>query len=681
MAAIILHETTTRIRFAIGGDVDLAYLRVALEFLNGVRAVRPAPAAKSLAVTYDGRSATRAAIVDLVESLPAKLTGGDLPRRGDATLPFKWPALAAAAAPLMPPALRSAIAVALIGGKVAGARRGKADITATTLDSLALAVTALTGHPLTAITSVLLEGVAERQRNAALRETDRLLAYLAPTDEGRYVAQRAGTAHTVAAGELQPGDVMQIEAGGNVPADALVVEGEAEVIAPPLADVPSAILRVGDRVPSGTRVIGGCIRVRIERPAARSRNARLRDHVRHVLRTRDPPGPLTPDLQRLLALPTTAAGLVLALTGDAARTAAMLQADPQLGVSLAQPIAREAALYATARHGALLSGLDTLNRLATATAFAFEDVGILTEPYWYVDRVWLHGRGVTEADVRNWLARLAGHGDTWHPWTTLPDDQVAQWRAYGSVLVVGKRVLHIAGAVKVAQTWGLPLPPPDRRSLVRRLGIVDGGRLLATVHLACRVHREAPAYIARLRATGVRRIAVFTEDPTANPARALLELGADDIVSSDRASQEGWLDRAVQHGEQVALVHTGLRDLLPPGGLSLCPVESNAGAHGVLLGRPLPSLIAARQAAIALRRSLRWQFGRSVAINAGIMIAAAMRWAPPIVTTSIKHGLVLMLLRESAGLVQASSTRPSWQPGIGPSGATPTSEGGSNESQ
>ena len=45
--------------------------------------------------------------------------------------------------------------------------------------------------------------------------------------------------------------------------------------------------------------------------------------------------------------------------------------------ALAQPVAREAALYATARSGALLSGLESLDRLATATSFAFEDVGVL----------------------------------------------------------------------------------------------------------------------------------------------------------------------------------------------------------------------------------------------------------------------------------------------------------------
>jgi cation transport ATPase len=300
----------------------------------------------------------------------------------------------------------------------------------------------------------------------------------------------------------------------------------------------------------------------------------------------------------------------------------------------------------------LLSGLESLDRLATATTFAFEDVGVLAEPYWFVERVIPQAPEFAETDARRWLSILAGHSDDTLLEAGLPDEQVAAWREHGALLRAEGRVLHIGGAVLVAQTWGLPLPEPDRRSLVRRLGIVEDGRLLATVHLGCRLRPEVSAQLAELRALGVRRIAVFTEDPTAQPALALTQIGADVVVSRDRQTQERWLDGAVERGERVALVHTGLRDLLPPGGLSLCPVDSEAGAHGVLLGEPLPSLLAARQAAIAVRRALRRQFGRAVTLNAGLMIAAAMRWMPPIAIASIKHGLAFILLEESARLAR-----------------------------
>lgn len=652
LGAHVVHETATRIRLRLTPGSDFAQARVALELLHGVREVRVSAAARSVTLTYDGRTTTRHAIIEAMATQPQREGGVELPRRGDESIALEASLLAAALAPLLPPPARSAVALTLLAGKAFGAWKRGADITAMALDSVALATTALTGHPLTATTSLLMGAVAERRRNLMLRETDRLLAHLAPTPGRSYEIERGGLQLNLESGDLEVGDQAWLGRGATVPADGIVVDGDAEISAPLLAESATWNARRGTRLTSGTRVLGGSVQLRIERPPARSRNARMHDHVRHVLRTRDAPGPLTPDLERLLAVPMTAAGLVLALTGDTARTAAMLQADPQTGISLAQPVAREAALFATARHGALLSGLDSLDRLATATTFAFEDVGVLAEPYWHIEHVILHDSDIGELQVRHWLARLAGHADDSLLDAGLPDEQLAAWREHGVLLRVYERVLHIGGAVLVAQTWGLPLPEPDRRSLVRRLGIVEAGRLLATVHLGCHLRPDLQAQLAELRLLGVRRIAVFTEDPTAQPALALTQIGADVVVSQDRQTQERWLDRAVERGERVALVHAGMRDLLPPGGLSLCPVDAEAGAHGVLLGDPLPSLLSARQAAISVRRALRRQFGRSVTLNAGLMIAAAMRWLPPIAIASIKHGLAFLLLEESARLAR-----------------------------
>jgi hypothetical protein len=130
------------------------------------------------------------------------------------------------------------------------------------------------------------------------------------------------------------------------------------------------------------------------------------------------------------------------------------------------------------------------------------------------------------------------------------------------------------------------------------------------------------------------------------------------VISQDRLAQERWLDEAVQQGERVALVHTGLRDILPPGGLSLCPVDAEAGAHGVLLGDPLRSLVTARRAARELRTSLRRRFGVSVALNSALMVAAAMRWVSPMTIAAIKHGFAFLLLQESVRLARIDARQP-----------------------
>jgi cation transport ATPase len=666
-AGVVLHETPGRLRLRVAFDVEPVETRVRFEQLTGVHRVRVSAAARSVTIAYDGRRVTRRAILELLPTLHAqgararRTPRKELPARAGETLPVEASLLAAALTPLLPTDIRPVAALGLVAAKSWAAWRKGAEPIATGLDALALASTALTGNPLTATTSVLLGTLAERRRDGLLVETDRLLSELAELGMSKYRVERADGVLDVDTAELSVGDRLRLAAGTPVPADALVLGGRAEVSAEPLADTPTRWVERGQRIAAGRRLLAGSVEVCVERPAARSRAARLRDHVRHALRTRDAPGPLTSDLERLIAVPITAAGLVLATTGDTARTAAMLHADPQHGIALAQPVAREAALYATARHGVLLNGLDGLERLATATAVAFEDVGVLAEPYWYAERVIESAAGVDAAQAQRWLAQLVQPATAEGDLLTgvgFPDEQVSALREFGAVLRVRGRTLHIGGARLLARTWGVRLAEPDRRSLVRRLGIVEEGRLLAVIHLGCRLRPGLAQHFAELRALGVRRIAVFTEDPAAQPAQALRELGADGVISEDRLAQERWLDEAVQQGERVALVHTGLRDILPPGGLSLCPVDAEAGAHGVLLGDPLRSLVTARRAARELRASLRRRFGVSVALNSAVMVAAAMRWLPPMATAAIKHGFAFVLLQESARLARIDARQP-----------------------
>jgi cation transport ATPase len=654
----LVHETATRLRLRFARGEQALAARAVVESLAGVTTVRASRAARSLVNGYDGRARTRARVLKVAAALPPRAPGLALPQRRGEVLPLELPLLAAALTPLLPPAARPAAALVLVAGRAWRSWQRGEDVTAAALDSVALISTALTGHPLTATLSLLMGSIAERGRNAALRATDTMLAGLAPALGERVEVLRAGQSLSLAPEEVEAGDRMRVEAGQFVVADAIVVDGRGEVIAlPSEAGEPLARAR-GARLTAGTLVVAGALEVRAERAAANSRVAQLREHLRHLLRTRDAPGTLTPDLERLVAVPLTAAGLVLAMTGDAARTASMLQADPQLGISLAQPVAREAAVYATARSGLLLGGLESLDRLATADTFAFEDVGVIAEPFWRVVQVKVLRDDLDPTQVLDWLARLAGHDDPALIDAGFGDALVARWREHGALLRIGERLLHVAGARQIAQTWGLTLPEPDRRSLVRRLGVVEAGELLATVHLGCELRAGVAAHFARLRALGVRRIAIFTEDPTAQPALALTQLGADEVVSRDRAAQERWLARAAQRGERVALVHTGLRDLLPPGGLSLCPVDAESGAHGVLLGDPLASLAAARATAQRIRTRMRVQTGGSVSLNAALMVAAAMNWLPPIATAMIKHGIGLALLQQSSALARLRGAPP-----------------------
>ncbi len=512
-----------------------------------------------------------------------------------------------------------------------------ADMAGSLLDAVSLAVTAGTGHPGTAAASLAMGQLAKRHGATLLAHQTALFERILPSMDSEVAVRTGRRWLPKSVADLRPGDRMRVPAMAVVPADALCVAGGP----------PAHVLAGSYACPKAWELV-------VERPAAESRIERLRRHVRHALQSRETPGPLTPDLDRILALPLTAASLVLALTKDAGRAASLLQADPGRGMALAQPVAREAALYALARHGVLLTGLDAMDRLARADVIAFQDVGVLAPPLWELTRVVASRDGPDQGKVMHWLGALLGRTPREAALAGYPDEVVAAWREHGAVLRDGSRLLHVAGAALMKKTWGIRLPEPDRSVLVRRLGIVQEGHLVATVHLTARPRSNIGHAFARLRKLGVKHIAIFTEDVAPSPPPALRALDREVDILCDRAAQRAWLDQASLAGHRVALVHTSLRDLLPVGGLSLCPAEAEAGAHGVLLHDPLECLVKGRALSMQLRQRMRRAFGVNVAVDAATMFAAGLRITPPIVTAGLRHAATFGLLSASAALSRAA---------------------------
>jgi len=640
-AVTVAHEAGPRIRLRISANVDPVDLQLRVQQLPGVESVRLNAAARSLVVAHDGRKATREALLQESARRPAVSTPAPARRRGG-RLPVSATVAGAALAATLPQPGRSIVALALVAARSALGLREGSEPTAIVLDAIALATTALTGHPLTATTSVMLSSVAEQWRDSLLADTDQLLAHLVPAEDAEYEIVRGGRRRRVAPSAIVPGDRIALAADQTVPVDG-VVETDGSVDG-------FVRLHAGDRV-------GRPLQLLAEKDAARSRSARLRSHIRHAVMTREQPGPLTPDMERLLAVPMAAGGLVLALTKDTARTASMLQADPQQAVALAHRVAREAALFAAARHGALMSSLDAIERLAVARSIAFQDVGVLTDPYWHVGPIERCDDALPVAQVLQWLARSIGTSDAKRLQAGIPDAIVDGWLDHGAVVRDDKSIVHIAGSRVLERTWDLGHADAERHSLARFIGIVREGRLLARVQLESRLRPGIREHFDRLRSLGVRRIAVFTENPYEVSTQQLRELGADAVIAGEREQQAAWLETEAQAGRRTALVHTSMRDLLPPGGLSLCPVDAEAGAHGVLLGEPLSSLASARAVAQELRADIRRHFGGSMVLNAGLMVVSALAAVPPISVALARHGFSAVLLAQSARLARRTGQR------------------------
>jgi len=660
----ILHETARRLRLGVAPGIDLDTFRAGLAPLPGVQSVRVNARLCCVVVQHDGLPETRAAVLARLHRLPEPTrtrTTAHQPKRPrrPATEAAAWaPALLAIAVPALPKDWRPAVALGAVATRVLTQRgRLRQDPAAVLLDAASLSSLAISGQPLVVSTSMLLRLLSERLSARLVRQAEGLLEHVLPTVAAQYMALRdpkdVGDGSWWPLRSLRAGDRVRVFAGDVVPVDGCVVEGSA-VIAPAAQRAQPRAVSPGDHVAAGERLHEGTLALRAEADAAGSRLERLRAQVRHAVASRDPAGPLTPGIERLLSLPLTASALVFGLTGDTARAATMLQADPQQGLDLALPLAREAALYALARHGLLTAGLEAVERLATAHTLVLQDTGVLTSGRWVIEEVRTEAGGDTDR-VRGWLAALADTPLEVLDRASFPDRVVRLWVRHGAVLRVGKHEVHLASRQRLLQVWGLrpgaELPGPVSGPLRRELVVVAAGRVVAQVVLASALRPLAIERLTELATLGFDRMAVLVEadggggatpGPTAWSGRPGLE-----CITDDAGTRADWLAHAVSDGSPLVMVHSVLRDLVPPGSLSLTPTDADAGSHGVLLGDPLASLVAARCVAQRVQRRLRLQQGTATAANAALMTAAALRWLPPIGTSLLHHGFALLLLLDS----------------------------------
>ena len=685
-AGEVLHETVRRLRVGVPADADPVPLQAQLEKMPGVKQVRVNAKLGCVVVWHDGRMATRAAVLAELSgiALPTSTPTPNQPRetlKNGLSEATAWmPALLAVLVPALPTGLRRAGALGVVAARVlTQARRLRSDAPAVLLDAASLASLAISGQPVVVSVSVLMRLMSERLAARLVRQADELLGHLLPAEAARYMVLQSPPGDAVWAWKplaaLGPGDHIRLASGDVAPVDGYVVDGVGSLASAARQGLKQGSrqqvrqlrqVRAGDPIGAGERLDDGALELRAEADARGSRLARMRGHVRHAMLSRDPAGRLAPRLNRLMALPLTASALVLGLTGDTARAAAMLQADPQQGLDLALPLAREATLYALARQGLLTSGLEAIERLATARTLVLQDTGVLASGRWMLEAVHVVAAGdidINAAQVRHWLAALTDTPADRLTSASFPDRVMRQWVRHGAVLRAGDQDIHLASRQRVQQVWGrapeaemarAQAPSSGAGALRRELAVVADGRVVAWVVLASALRPAALNHLDQLVALGFDRVAVFVEadgngpvDADAHDPAGAWNGPGHETIGGDAQARADWLAEAASSGEPLVMLHTVLRDLLPPGSLSLCPTDADAGSHGMLLGDPLQSLVAARRVARIVHRRLRLQQGAAVAVNAALMTASALRRLPPIASALLHHGFVLLLLLDS----------------------------------
>jgi Cd2+/Zn2+-exporting ATPase len=385
--------------------------------------------------------------------------------------------------------------------------------------------------------------------------------------------------HEVPLEALMPGDRVRVPQGERVPADGLVLEGEAEVEEAAFTGEPLPRRKgVGERVYGGSLVVAGSLVVGVERPPLEGFLAQVERLAEEALLRKSRMERLVDAFSRrytpaVLLLALFWGGVLPLFLGDFPRhlyqalTLLLLACPCALVVSV--PAAIAAGVARGARLGVLFKGGGALERLSGVRHLALDKTGTLTlgEPR----LVWVEAFGVSEAEALALAAAVEAGAS--HPLARavreaargLPFPQAREHRVVPGLgafaQVEGEEVGIVRPSVlDLSPELGARVAALEAEGKTLAL-LVKGGKPLALLAFADLPRPEAKAALEAVRRLGLKPL-LLTGDAEA-PALALAPaLGLSPEQVRPRLTPEGKLElvAALDREGGVAMVGDGVND-------------------------------------------------------------------------------------------------------------------------
>jgi Cu2+-exporting ATPase len=515
------------------------------------------------------------------------------------------------------------------------------------------------------------------------------LAALLP-DEAERVGD--GGTRTVAIAELEVGDVVLVRAGGRVPADGVVIDGQADVDQSMITGESRPVAkRPGDRVVAGTVATDSAIRARVEAVGEQTALAGIRRLVEQAQASRSRAQALADRAAALLFWFASGAGLVtfavwLALgEPDQAieRTVTVLVIACPHALGLAIPLVIAIATALSARSGILVTDRLALERMRTVDAVLFDKTGTLTKGEPQVTGVatvdgdedgLLRLAAGVEADSEHPLARaiVAAAGAPGHPaaasdFRSMPGRGVTAMVDGATVAVGGPTLLRELGA-------GEPDALADQVAAWRRRGaavlyVIRDDKVVGAVALEDAVRPESRPAVEELHRLG-KRVVMITGDARQVADAVAGTLGVDEVFAEvlpeDKDAAVADLQR---RGLRVAMVGDGVNDA-PALARADVGIAIGAGTDvaiesaGVVLASDDPrgviGVIRLSQASYRkMLQNLAWATGYNllaVPIAAGVLAWAGVTLAPAVGAILMSASTIVVAL--NAQLLRRLDLRP-----------------------
>ncbi len=381
--------------------------------------------------------------------------------------------------------------------------------------------------------------------------------------------------------EVQTGDVVVVRTGEVVPVDGDVVGGDAVVDTSTLSGEPLPVtIAAGMPVLSGSANAGAPFDLRASRPASESAYAAL---VRLVEQAHADRAPFVRMADRYAGffLPATLmiAGVAWVLSGDPVRALAVVVVATPCPLILAAPIALVSGLSRAARSGVIVKGAGAIETLGQARTVLFDKTGTLTvgtpkardviagadrQPGELlalaasVDRMSANVLG--EALVR--AATEAGLRLTTPTKVHEEPGQGIEALVDGSKVAVGSRAFIRSLGVPAEEIASAAVSRGHGSGEAHVLISIDG-HLGGVIVMADDLRPDAHGIVERLRAEGIRHIAMASGDRRSVAERIGRELGVDRVYAEQSPEEKLEVVRRLRADPQlspVIMVGDGVND-------------------------------------------------------------------------------------------------------------------------
>ncbi|MGO9320101.1 MAG: heavy metal translocating P-type ATPase [Solirubrobacteraceae bacterium] len=508
-----------------------------------------------------------------------------------------------------------------------------------------------------AIVGLMFSGGAALEDVASTRARRELTALIRRAPK---VAQRRVGEHLeqVPVEQVVTGDILLVRTGEVVPVDGAVTSEEAVVDTSTLTGEPLPVtIAQGMPVLSGTANAGAPFELRASRPAAESAYAAL---VRLVEQAQAQRAPLVRMADRYAGffLPATllAAGAAWGLSGDAVRALAVLVVATPCPLILAAPIALVSGLSRAARAGVIVKGAPAIETLGQARTVLFDKTGTLTVGTPEVREI-LSRAGIENGELLRLAAsvdRMSAHvlgqalvraaTEAGLALTTATDvheepGQGIVGKVDGRRVAVGSRAFMRAAGVPDNEVASAAVMTGRGSGEAHVLVGVDG-HVGGTIVMTDELRPDAERIVERLRAEGIRHIAMVTGDRPSVAERIGRQLGVDRVYAEQSPEQKLEVVerlRADPSLRPVIMVGDGVNDAPA---LALADLGIAMGAAGATVSsetadavitvdridRVADALHTGRRALYIARQSVLAGMGLSLAA----MAVAAFGYLPPV---------------------------------------------------